>query len=331
MSHEAAPFQSKSQSRSQSWSAPAKIFVAGEYLALEGLPSIVLALPPRFRLRRARAGEAAMQWPAASPAGLLRQDLSVGPSEAEAFVFEDPFGGSGGFGASSAQFALEWNASLPPLAKGEESFECWRRYRALLSESVAAETRIPSGADLIAQLRGGLGMFSVDPVRGPAYEDLSLALDSFHFVVFSAARKSGRKVATHEHLGGLGGDPRLRRGSALFESLSGCVSGIRDALLSGNGVELGNLLIEYAERLGSAGLENSESRSERERLSAIPGVLGAKGAGALLSDALLALVDTRDAAATSDILRNLTGEAESLGLSLVCDHVRREAGARSDD
>jgi hypothetical protein len=176
----------------------------------------------------------------------------------------------------------------------------------------------------VIQTRGGCGFFSNDPAEGPRFGDLSEVLGSFHFMVFSAAAKPGRKTATHEHLSALGPTPELRRGSKLMNELSDCVSTLRSSMVSGDSRSAGASLTEYADHLAEAGLEIPEARKDREALSRVPGVFGVKGAGALLSDAVIALIDSR-------AQKRLAAEAERLGLRVVCERVGHEPGVRRDD
>jgi len=99
-------------------SVPGKTFLVGEYLALSGGPSLLVATEPRFVLRVkavAPRGRAAHPFAAASPAGRY---LSRVIRDSEMFEFQDPHQGAGGLGASSAQFALlyAWqnNIDVPP-------------------------------------------------------------------------------------------------------------------------------------------------------------------------------------------------------------------------
>src|SRR4051794_4338735 len=85
------------------FSVPGKTFLAGEYLALSGGPSLVFASEPRFELSVTSGAGKAEGIHADSPAGLFikkNQDYFKNFD----LVFHDPYQGKGGFGASTAQF-----------------------------------------------------------------------------------------------------------------------------------------------------------------------------------------------------------------------------------
>ena len=87
-------------------SVPGKTFLLGEYVALDGGPSLLLSTEPRFELRvRARSRDVALPFHAQSPAGRFFERHADDLAAWE-FEFRDPSGGRGGLGASSAQFAL---------------------------------------------------------------------------------------------------------------------------------------------------------------------------------------------------------------------------------
>jgi mevalonate kinase len=292
-----------SQDRARASSIPGKAFLLGEYAALAGLPAVVAALGPRFELHAGDAGPEAGAdgFAAESPAGKLLAGAGRG------FRFRDPYEGAGGFGASTAQFALAYQA----LGSGPLTAEAaWRKYRELSSGS---------GADLVAQWLGGVTLF--DPRGGFHAEDLSRSLDWSWLLVFSATGIAGRKTQTHSHLAGLAADvPRL--GARLLPLVENALAAIRN----GDDLGLGLLMDGYAQALSREGLEAPETRADREALRLLPGVLGAKGSGARLSDAVLVLLER------GTIHRRLViEEAEKRGLRLVRDGLeRREEGIQCE-
>src|SRR4051812_26828373 len=109
-----------------SWSVPGKVFLLGEYAVLAGKPAVIAAIPPRFGLRAGRSLPVEK-----SPAGRLL--ASVGEGLARRLA--DPHLGSGGFGASTAEFALHYRelVSRSSRARGWSlSAEAvWAKYRDL--------------------------------------------------------------------------------------------------------------------------------------------------------------------------------------------------------
>lgn len=164
-------------------SAPGKTFLIGEYLAIEGGPSLVACTGPRFQL--ATEGGERSPFHALSPAGRLTQKMATSH-----WVFFDPHEGRGGLGASSAQFLTAW------VARHEAVPARWD-WRSLIAEyrDVAWDGRgqPPSGADVVAQACGRITFYD-------GRDFLAEALDwTFSEVGFTLVR-TGQKLATHEHL-----------------------------------------------------------------------------------------------------------------------------------
>lgn len=89
-------------------SIPGKTFLAGEYLALSGGKTLVMATSPRFKMSLSLSSvESASPFHIESPAGKLWQ-IHQALLRKYNIQFQDPYL-RGGFGASSAQFALLWS------------------------------------------------------------------------------------------------------------------------------------------------------------------------------------------------------------------------------
>jgi mevalonate kinase len=282
-----------------SYSCAGKVFLLGEYAALSGLPSLVAAVGPRFGLRVGGTSAFASE----SPVGRL---LAWAGEPALSFSFEDPHDGAGGFGASTAEFALAYLA-LAETRGWDDSRRrwdaCWSLYRELTGMR-------PSGADLVAQWRGGVTLFDGRERRA---SDLFPLFDWSGTLVFSAAHQPGRKLATHEHLATLPSfDP------ASLEPL--VAAGVR-AVGEGAVESFGRALTAYAEALSSEGLETPAARADRLALSGLPGVLGCKGAGAGLNDAIVVQLVPRSPARAA-----VVAAAEARGLHLVADGLSPELG-----
>lgn len=301
------------------FSAPGKIFLLGEYAVLAegaGLPAVVAAIGPRFTVVAERAmGPESSGFHPKSPAGRLLDWASSMRADELSLRFEDPFEGAGGFGASTAQFALAYR-TVSEVERWDRSWErVWRLYRELTSGSSGAVA--PSGADLVAQWRGGIVLFTPGTPEGPRCEEL--LFDAESILVFSAAAQPGRKVATHEHLAALSSGERL---SALAESLRPSLEAGISAMRRGDLKSLGNAFTEYGNALAAAGLEIPATAEDRVALAAVPGVLGTKGAGALQADAVLVVVDPMNPQARQAVIDLATRR----GLELVCDGIEREPG-----
>lgn len=289
-----------------SYSAPGKVFLLGEYAALAGLPALVAACGPRFKLT---VGGSAERFAPESPVGRL---LEWAGAPSLAMSFEDPHAGAGGFGASTAQFALAYFALADARGWSDETRRwenVWKLYRELTGQR-------PSGADLVSQWRGGVSIFDA---RERKAADVWPLFDWSGLLVFSAAHLPGRKIATHEHLATLAGG--VGEGSALAARLEAIVAEGMRAIGDGSAPAFGRALESYADALAEAGLESEGARDDRQALSRLPGVLGCKGAGAGLSDAVIVLMQAR-----SGHRETVIAAAQARGLKLVVDGLAPELG-----
>ena len=257
----------------QALSVPAKAFILGEYAVLGGLPAVVATFGPRFGLRFRESEKTGELFDPRSPAGLLAARANP-PLATARYQFEDPFEGTGGFGASTAQFALLYMALAHEeggvsAERGElEWYAAWELYR----EITSGQPLPPSGADLIAQWRGGVCAF--DP-RGeyfqatfkgiggnPACADLWEAFDWTGILVFSASAQEGRKVNTHEHLARLAQLGVTPQAFSDAPEMRGLLAGLREPLFRGldairgnDAAGLGRAMEAYAGELARLGLE----------------------------------------------------------------------------
>lgn len=306
-----------------------KVFLLGEYAVLAGGPAIVATLGPRFACRAGGAGDA---FHPRSPAGRLEAWLRERGVESPSLGFVDPYHGAGGFGASTAQFALLYAAACErDLALDRSALGARSLYIELLSAGGDLGFP-PSGADLVAQWSGGVVCF--EPAAGPR-GSVSQVEDSWGFrdlLVFSAtARQAGRKVATHEHLAGLAGRvARGEEGGALLAPGSSFVRRLTEvtraalAAASSRGANgLGQAFTRYADLLQEAGLEAPAALEDRRALAGLPGVVGVKGAGAMLADSVVAMLEP---GLPAEGRARVLEVARSRGLELAADGLRPEGG-----
>ena len=255
-----------------------KVFIAGEYGVLAGGPAVVAAIAPRFVLSDDDSGGVPLGDMAhASPVGRLLGSASE-CGNTGFLRFRDAHFGAGGFGASTAQFALASEALRPGLS----TEAIWRSYRELHADDPVP----PSGVDLFAQLQGG--------VQHWVGEGRSRAIQ-FHFerafeiCILAAGHQSGRKVPTHEHL------PRLQEvaeGRAPWlPELNALVATVALEMESRDGHRLGAAIQSVGDLFRREGLELEATSRDCAALGALPQVLGIKGAGALQADALVAVVE----------------------------------------
>lgn len=316
------------------WSIPGKVFLLGEYAVLGGGPAWIATVGPRFWLEGAESAGQSLSsfgvdvrvFAPESPAGRLLSLALVRGAERPQACFDDPFRGSGGFGASTAQFALLYRflAETNPGHFDAGGLSCWRTYRELMgaqaSASASASPIPPSGADLAAQIAGGVCRF--DPER-PVCERQSTEFQWSNFLIFSAAWQAGRKAATHTHLAELG---KRDVGVAEFaRELSPILEQADESIASGDLLGMGRILEAYGDTLAGLGLEITRTREDREAIRRLPGVLGVKGAGALQADAVIVLIDP----ARADV-PNLVALIEHRGLRFVGTADASEPGLRSE-
>ena len=256
-------------------SAPGKTFLVGEYVALAGGPSLVLATAPRFELVVSKIDDSKnhqASFAPQSPAGrfLGRHAESV---RGHRFEFLDPHTGRGGLGASSAQFALVFS-----WLKGEADFG------ALLEEyrvcAWSGEGAPPSGADLVAQITGGITWFDGRSLEARKF-DWAFADLSFTLI------RTGAKLATHEH---------LKRTQAIpNENLREQVFAARAAIEAKDGEALRLSIQRTSSILREAGL--CAARTEgllNELIAERDWCMAAKGCGAMGADVIFVLHAVED-------------------------------------
>ena len=293
-----------------------KVFLLGEYAVLMGLPAVVAAVGPRFTLKGS-VDQATLKGTPGSPLDRLIQ-FETKENRRDPILMEvvDPHHQRGGFGASTAEFALAYmayrNQGTPEVQGSGKTHwkKVWALYRSLMTDP-HSQSVAPSGADLVAQWQGGVLFF--DPT-GPHCMDLWPLMDWSGLLIFSATGIPGRKMATHRHLEDLRLDSRAH--DLLEVPLRDGVSAIE----AGSFPKLGQAMTAYAEALASLGLETQAAKADREILSKLPGVLGVKGAGAGLSDSVL--VALQNHSARDQVIER----AKSLGLVLVADGLQCEMG-----
>lgn len=251
------------------FSIPAKTFLVGEYLALSGLPALVITTTPHFELSLGTS--AALLQHAIHPKSPAGQFLLSQMPHDRALLCDDPYQGKGGFGASSAQFVgayllycthVKMNPTLPGL------FEAYQAVH-------QGQSIKPSGYDVLAQAIGGCVYIDkqnekIDSLRWD-FEDLSFGL--FH---------TGKKLATHQHLSEI---------SPIFENkiLQRLVNKAHHAFLFKDSEALIEAVNGYHDALLEMGLVASHTTDFIHLCRQYPEVLAAKGCGALGADVILVL------------------------------------------
>lgn len=287
-------------------SVPGKTFLAGEYLALSGGPTLVFASHPRFQLSVQNGSGKTSGLHPDSPAGKYIQKYAHYFSKFD-LEFQEAYSGRGGFGASTAQFlsvyALNtWRDSawLEP----QQLFDFKNLLDAYFEVAWNGEGQRPSGADLIGQLRGALTLFEKSLGR---VAQLSWPFADLDFVLVH----TGNKVATHEHL------KELKSFDASLLALA--FDEIRWGLEQADSRKFLQGIQSYAESLQKLDFVCAPTLSLLQDLIRIPGVQAAKGCGALGADVVLVVF-----ASGQD--QQLKKYLQEKGLSLVIERSQMSTG-----
>ncbi len=244
-------------------SVPGKSFLAGEYLALKGGPSLVLSSSPRFELiAKPGSGQIEGIHPL-SPAGKFifeHPDFFSGYD----LSFLDPYHGNGGWGASTAQFLTVFALNDTPQSN---ALSITRLLESYWKYAWDGQGFRPSGADLVAQYKGSLCLF--EKHTGHVHDWVFADID-FAFI------PTGKKLVTHEHLKTLG--------EFNEEPLEIAMRAIQSALQNGNSQEFVAGVQANAKALADLDFVAPHTRVLCQQLLENPGVLAAKGCGALGAD-----------------------------------------------
>jgi hypothetical protein len=293
-------------------SVPSKVFLLGEYAVLTGAPAWVSAVAPRFQFSKNADATAAFH--PDSPAGRLLREAPLSGSRSASLVgeFSDPWAGRGGFGGSTAEFAIvAYHLGI------RSPLEAWHLYRK--QSEGAPEARRPSGADLLSQWSGGT--IEWNP-KSETLSDLSEAFREFPVLIFSATHLPNRKTVTHTHL------DTLSSASASFETLLPALERAHHGLESRDWSEVGHAFSAYADSLAHLGLESPVVRNERLAISRQPGVRGVKGCGSLQTDAMIVVMNSLDSPETESLI---AFAAEECSLRLLARGLSvREPGISED-
>jgi mevalonate kinase len=261
-------------------SVPGKSFIAGEYLALKEGPSLLMASKPRFELRAQSGDGSVTDIHPESPAGkLIRDHFEFFQNWDLEFV--DPHEGRGGWGASTAQFLCafvmnEWRESCDLETLNNLSIS--RLLESYWKYAWNGEGHRPSGSDLMAQYKGALTLFEK---RAGSVANFSWLFPEIDFALIA----TGKKVATHEHLKAL---PDFDE-----TAIEAAMKQIRASLQTFNSEDFVSGIRANGEALAELGLVASHTQDMLKVLLQRPGVLAAKGCGALGADVILVVYNKK--------------------------------------
>lgn len=279
--------------------APSKTFLLGEYGVLKEGPAIVINTPPFFELKVQRGQESDCSGiHPLSPAGKwLRMHTHLFNNLKIEFI--DPWQGSGGFGASSAQFLFVH--MMTQVLLGHFPFMEKQKYLDLLlndfldlHEGMGIR---PSGADVLAQYLGGVSRIAVKRNQSSTQ---CWPFEFKNFLLF----KTGHKINSHEHLRSLSG-PEL---AEVAEMAKRCLFFFEESQWSA----FAESLNQFQGLLSKNHWVYERTLSRIHEILAWPEVEAVKGCGAMGADALILLCED----SVSEILKR---KCIDLGLKWVGD------------
>jgi len=266
--------------------APSKTFLLGEYLALAGGPSLIINTQPLFEcsvLAKRNSQNHGIE--ASSPAGkylALNNSFFANYS----LDFKDPHQGKGGFGCSSAQFAMltifkEWvtknNGCSPcsPLSIKDliNIPSILAIYRQVAWDGNGLP---PSGADVIGQLFGGITYFDPATNSTEIYNWPFIDIDCFII-------KTNTKLPTHEHLRTLKPFSSAR--------LKKILDNAQQAFETTDTTKLIDCINDYYDELITLGFVAQQTQYLLASLRDYNECLAAKGCGALGADVILVITE----------------------------------------
>lgn len=253
------------------WLIPAKTFLVGEYAAVLGGPAILLTTTPCFEVALVD-GEHHEGLHPDSPAGQWWASHRV---PGKSLIWQDPYEGLGGLGASSAQFLGTYLASCHLLDRQpshkvllDAYYQCsWR-----------GEGLRPSGYDVLAQSQSRCVYIHRD--QG-IIQSMDWAFDDLAFLLVH----SGQKLMTHYHLKHVSLPDSIQELSAVAELA-------KTAFEERSSEQLIRAVDAYQAQLMKRNLVAQHSIEYLRILKENKHILTAKGCGAMGADVLLLIVET---------------------------------------
>lgn len=259
----------------QNFLFPSKTFLIGEYAVLKQAAALILCTEPDFYLHASESISASPKLIGIhpeSPAGKLWNKYADFFKQFD-ITFQDPYAGIGGFGASSAQFLglLALKMSMQHPMKIEQIINLYREI------AWDGDGFPPSGADMIAQLYGGLCYFNPKDNKVLSYSW------PFPHVDFCLLH-TGNKVNTHEHLKTLN--------DFSIEDLATVTAQAIFALQNQDSEAFIQSIKDYSQILDKKQLVCDNTKILLHQINQLDGVLTCKGCGTLGADVILVLLSS---------------------------------------
>ena len=254
------------------FTAGSKTFLVGEYNVLFGGSCVVLITHPEFSLSLTAGAKSIRGIPKSSP-GYRFYENHADVFKNFSINFNDPHFCAGGFGASSAQYALLYKAYLK-ISENEFSIEKFLDEYHKLAEP--NQKVLPSGADCLAQFFNHSIYYNS---AKKIVEKIDFNFSNIAFRIF----KTKTKVRTHEHLRELSNIDTTNLSK--FSDL------VYKSILTSNEQSFCENLQEFFQELQKLNLVCAETSFMVSQILQIPGVRAAKGCGARSADTILVVVD----------------------------------------
>ncbi len=280
-------------------SVPSKTFLLGEYVVLEGGPSLILTTEPRFQLtvNKSNDDDTLFSIDPNSPAGkLLTRDFDF--YRHYSLHFNDPYKSLGGFGASSALFlllkAMKSHIESTPL----NDDDLLEDYIELAWDRVSIA---PSGADLIAQKHGGFCYYhkSTKETKTFSWPFSELGYCLIH---------TGNKIATHTHLNQLSQVDTQELRETVLKALN--------EVELHHSLEFMESISHYGNTMNKLGLVCNNTVEMIAQLLCCPYTLTAKGCGALAADVIVLFYDKNNQNALIEWLQEYNYHVIKYGLEV---------------
>jgi mevalonate kinase len=250
--------------------AKSKTFLIGEYCVLFGGSAIILATNPEFKLivQEIEKETTISGVSKESPAFLFYikhkdvfRNLTI--------EFIDPYKGSGGLGASSAQFTTLYKLYLSLTHCNFDVNLCLKDYKYFAEKA--------SGSDCISQYYNQHTYFNS---KNNTIENLGWNFENIDFAIF----KTNFKTATHQHLSQL--KPNFN-----ISKLNIYVENVKQSFANKDSDCLISSVNLFYSSLNEFGLALDKTNALVEKIMDTEGVLAAKGCGAMCSDTILVIFD----------------------------------------
>ncbi|WP_454781260.1 mevalonate kinase family protein [Legionella sp. WA2022007384] len=263
------------------WLIPAKTFLLGEYAAVAQASALLLTTAPCFELTLTTQEKTSGIHPE-SPAGIWWHQQNLGQS----LLWNDPYAGRGGLGASSAQFLASYLASC---FVNNTTPDLKQMLNAYYESSWTGKGLRPSGYDVIAQSQQGCVYINKQHNVMKSYDW------PFHDLSFFLIH-TGVKLATHHHL----------QDTALPDQinyLSLLVDEAKQAFEQVDSQKLIRTINNYHQKLAELNLVAEHSLKHINEFKKDPEILAIKGCGALGADVLLLITSSSTAQTLADKLK----------------------------